>query len=198
MPWEVRTVMEYCVVNGGPLTGRSYDWSGDLVYCKDGWINMIDPEHVPDFLAAAEHIDEDELEYWFKPRYVILAGTPYADYTPPDEGCHERWRSLINWINTYHHICVSNGPYWLESWDPEEQCLVLKAFRDPTYPFTPDYWLDLLPKECLVNPMPSVKQPGAQIMRPSWWASSTAIVLALLFFTGLFYMFSRWRGSRTS
>ena len=195
VPWEVRTVMEYCVVNGGPLTGRSYDWSGDLVYCKDGWISMIDPDHVRDFLAAAERINNEELRSWFKPRYVILAGTPYAEHTPPDGECHERWEALLNWTNAYGHICISNGPYWLESWDPEGQNLVLKGFRDPTYPFTPDHWLSMLSGECVANPTPA---PGGALRPGGWpWASSITIALAsVLASTSLFYVLLRWRGSR--
>ena len=153
VPWEVRTVMEYCVVYGGPSTGKTYGWSEEYAtYGRDEWIDMINPMHVADFDFAADQINKTEMAGWFRPNYTDLSGTPYYGYTPDRAACHARWTALLNWIDKYGHICVSNGPFYMEKWDPVKRYMVMKAYRDPTYPFTPDHWVKTLPPDYIANP----------------------------------------------
>ncbi|RLI08773.1 hypothetical protein DRO32_01790, partial [Candidatus Bathyarchaeota archaeon] len=153
VPWEVRTVMEYCVVNGGPATGKTYDWSEDYsAFGREEWVDMINPMHVLDFERAAEMINSTQATGWFMPSYVVLTGTPYAGYTPSTDDCIARWEALMDWIDEYGHICVSNGPYYMEEWDPVKRYMVMKAFRDPTYPFTPDEMATMVPEDYRVQP----------------------------------------------
>jgi peptide/nickel transport system substrate-binding protein len=49
--------------------------------------------------------------------------------------------SLAKFITEHKHMVVSNGPYYMDRYVPQQMYIELKAFRDPTYPFTPDYWL---------------------------------------------------------
>jgi len=51
-----------------------------------------------------------------------------------------RLQSLVNWIDEHGHAWISQGPFYIDSFDPDAQIAVLKAFRDPTYPFHPGDW----------------------------------------------------------
>jgi len=52
----------------------------------------------------------------------------------------QRLQALTAWINATGNAWVSLGPYMLVSFDPEGQTARLAAFRDPSYPYTTDYW----------------------------------------------------------
>ncbi|WP_256957791.1 CGP-CTERM sorting domain-containing protein [Thermococcus litoralis] len=58
------------------------------------------------------------------------------DVSDPSEG----YTKIIDWINSKGHAVISNGPFYIESYDPDKIFLELRAFRDPTYPFDLDYW----------------------------------------------------------
>ena len=62
------------------------------------------------------------------------------DVSDPSEG----YTKVLNWINSKGHAVISNGPFYLENYDPDKIFLELKAFRDPTYPFDLDYWKEKL------------------------------------------------------
>lgn len=51
-----------------------------------------------------------------------------------------RLKALISWIDAHGSAWISQGPFYLDSFDRDNQVLVLKAFRDPTYPFSPGRW----------------------------------------------------------
>lgn len=50
----------------------------------------------------------------------------------------DEWKSrldaLISWIDAHGHAWVSQGAFYLDSFDKDAQVLVLKRFEDPTYP----------------------------------------------------------------
>ncbi len=58
-----------------------------------------------------------------------------------------RLNNLINWINAHGHAWVSQGPFYIDSFDKDAQTAVLRAFRDPTYPFHPGDWFYGVPSE---------------------------------------------------
>lgn len=57
-----------------------------------------------------------------------------------DDEFVERLNNLISWIDTHGHAWVSQGPFYIDSFDKDAQTAVLKAFRDPSYPFHPGDW----------------------------------------------------------
>ena len=177
VPWEVLTVMEYCVVNGGPATGKTYDWTEYYEeYGKEEWIDMLNLMHVSDYKSAAELINSTEPVHWFKPNY-----TKYGDYTPTDDECKTRWETLLSWIDEYEHICISNGPYVLVKWDPVARYLEMDAFRDETYPFGPDYWLNKLPEESILNPgVPEEEAPPERKFPLLWVGVGVAAVVIVI------------------
>jgi peptide/nickel transport system substrate-binding protein len=56
-----------------------------------------------------------------------------------------RYGALQAWVTTHNNFLVSNGPFYFDSTDRVAGQDVLKAFRDPTYPFKPGDWNYLIP-----------------------------------------------------
>ena len=48
-----------------------------------------------------------------------------------------RYAAAIDWFGEKGHMIISNGPYYLETFDSSAQFAQIKAFRDPDYPFSP-------------------------------------------------------------
>jgi peptide/nickel transport system substrate-binding protein len=51
-----------------------------------------------------------------------------------------RYRAAIDWFDTYGHLVISNGPFYLSKYDPPAQFAEILAFRDPTYPYKAGDW----------------------------------------------------------
>jgi len=48
-----------------------------------------------------------------------------------------RYEAAQQWFDDKEHLVISQGPFYLERFDPPAQFAELIAFRDPTYPFKP-------------------------------------------------------------
>jgi peptide/nickel transport system substrate-binding protein len=48
-----------------------------------------------------------------------------------------RYEASQEWFDEKEHLVISNGPFFLERFDPPAQFAELHAFRDPGYPFKP-------------------------------------------------------------
>ena len=48
-----------------------------------------------------------------------------------------RYEAAQEWFDDKEHLVISNGPFYLETFDPPAQFAELIAFRDPGYPFKP-------------------------------------------------------------
>jgi len=123
-PWEVWEAMDWVIINGG-VSGLQYDW-----YKVEGkeWLNMINPAHARDLVAAIAEMRES-------------GHIPDAlkGYLTLDEAI-ARYNAAEAFANAYGHFFISNGPFYLYNYDPDAQQMILKAFRDETYPYGPDYW----------------------------------------------------------
>jgi len=76
-----------------------------------------------------------------------------------DQEFVQRLKNLVNWINVHGVAWVSDGPFYIDSFNKDAQTAVLKAFRDPTYPFTPSTWYFGTPvftKILSINPRPII------------------------------------------
>ncbi len=54
----------------------------------------------------------------------------------PDDAV-ARYEAAQEWFDDKDHLVISNGPFYLEQFDPPAQFAELLAFRDPSYPFKP-------------------------------------------------------------
>jgi len=61
------------------------------------------------------------------------------DYITAEEA-KAGYKAVIKWIDEKGHAFIGNGPFYMEKYDPATNFIELNAFRDPEYPFTPDYW----------------------------------------------------------
>jgi len=48
-----------------------------------------------------------------------------------------RYEAARDWFDDKEHLVISQGPFYLEQFDPPAQFAELIAFRDPSYPFKP-------------------------------------------------------------
>ncbi|HPX97956.1 MAG TPA: hypothetical protein PLO74_07385, partial [Thermotogota bacterium] len=55
----------------------------------------------------------------------------------------DAYANAIAFIENYGHAYISNGPFWLEKYDPVSNFMELTANRDPSYPYNSDYWTNL-------------------------------------------------------
>ncbi len=78
----------------------------------------------------------------------------YSDYVVTEDEAKARYGAALQWISEHGHAVISNGPFYLDSWDPRSLSAVFKAFRDPTYPFTADYWVNELLGKQVTDPRP--------------------------------------------
>jgi len=125
LPWEVYAALEYVVVNGGQVSGKTYSWyDGEA----DRWIDLLTPDHVTDIKDAMNRL---------KTQGYVSNYTKVTGYAPSAGAAEERYAASIDWATTYNHVAISNGPFWLKSYDPTIMFMELRAFRDSTYPFGP-------------------------------------------------------------
>ncbi|HEV2876837.1 MAG TPA: hypothetical protein VGW09_06150, partial [Nitrososphaeraceae archaeon] len=52
----------------------------------------------------------------------------------------ERYDAAIRWIQSQRHAVISNGPFYLDTYNPSGGIITIRAFRDPSYPFPQGYW----------------------------------------------------------
>lgn len=70
-----------------------------------------------------------------------FAGLPYFDTANRTA----RYTALNNWVTAHDHFLVGNGPFYLDKTDRLANQDILKAFRDPTYPYKAGDWNYLIP-----------------------------------------------------
>ncbi len=138
-PFEVMAAMEYCVLYKGPVSGQTYGWfEGDA----GRWIDALDPDHLKDITAALEQKVEtgEYMPPYLKATYDLAKKYPVIKPVNITEAA----KKALEFYKEYGHLVISNGPFYIAKYNPTELYLELKAFRDPTYPFTPDYWRNKL------------------------------------------------------
>jgi peptide/nickel transport system substrate-binding protein len=52
----------------------------------------------------------------------------------------KRYDAAIEWIQQHRHAVISNGPFYLDTYNPSAGIISVKAFRDASYPFPQGYW----------------------------------------------------------
>ena len=121
VPWEIYTAMEYLAVYGGQ--------SGTIYYIDT--IDLLNASHVQDLKAA--------LNKFINESYVPPEIAGYVSW----EEAQARYEAAISWIDNYTYALISNGPFYLESYDSDTRSALLRAFRDLTYPFAPEDFYEM-------------------------------------------------------
>lgn len=117
-------------------------------------LSLVLPDHAAAVKAALDKISYDDVA-----KYVTVGGTVYLT----QDEWSARVSALKSWIDQHGHAWVSQGPYYLDKFDKDAQQAVLKAFRDPTYPFKPGDWylgMPVMPRILDVTFSSEVLSPG--------------------------------------
>ena len=123
IPWDVYAAME-----AAALYGKTAFEVSDAQNKGISWLSMLDAN---DTLLLREY-----LQMFVDTRYI-----PEGLYTDiSDEYVLSRYNSTISWIDAMGHSVISNGPYYLDAYWPENGTLRVVSFDDDTYPIEPDHW----------------------------------------------------------
>jgi len=122
-PWEVTAAEERLVTTGKV----SFSSSGAVEKGVD-WLSMVNPQHAAMVRAELQKMKDEQ---FIPPALKGLVST---------EDAIKRYDASMKWISDHNNAVISNGPFYLDSFNAEGQTATIKAFRDSSYPFPQDYW----------------------------------------------------------
>ena len=122
LPWEVYAAMEEVVLAGGAAFSES-----DAVDAGVPWLSLLE--------AGDSGLVGGALE-----GMASGGAVPAGLYDRERAGSEARYAASIAWIGARGNAVISNGPFYLEGYDPGARTLEARAFDDPTYPLRPGHW----------------------------------------------------------
>ncbi|MEC9488324.1 MAG: ABC transporter substrate-binding protein [Halanaerobium sp.] len=125
--WEVVETLSRLVVDGG-ASGTVYTFSSSAKGAEE--VDVLRPSCIEDIKA--------ELKEMIAEGYVPVS---IKDFITAEEAV-KRYQAALDFIEEYGHAYISNGPFYMSEYDPDTNFIELSAFRDPTYPFDTDYWVN--------------------------------------------------------
>ncbi|MEM3463840.1 MAG: ABC transporter substrate-binding protein [Candidatus Bathyarchaeia archaeon] len=128
-PWEVLAAMDKVV-----FEDQTAAYSQSAANARGvPWLSLVLSDHAQLVKAAIEELQTAS----FLPTNVFnVSGTVYANSTE----ANARYNAAISWFNDKGHMVISDGPFYLNVFDPAAQYAEIVAFRDPTYPFSKGDW----------------------------------------------------------
>jgi peptide/nickel transport system substrate-binding protein len=117
-PWEITAATERLVIDGKLAYSLAQAKSHNV-----DWLDMVVPEHA--------QMIKQELQKMKSENYVpaALKGTVSAS------DAKKRYDASIKWIDDHKNAVISNGPFYLDSYNIAGRTITVKAFRDSSYPF---------------------------------------------------------------
>jgi len=123
VPWELLYAMEQAVEH------TKLAFSPTQAQVKGGeWLDSLNPDHVK---IVMKYLEEDAKKDVVPPQVSELGKLVGVDVKPD-------YNSVIAFIKKHGHMVIGNGPLYLDSYDPNSDSAILKAFRNPNYPFSAD------------------------------------------------------------
>jgi peptide/nickel transport system substrate-binding protein len=121
VPWELLFAMEQAVEH------TNLAFSPTAAQVKGGeWLDSLNPKHVQ---IVLNYLEKDMKSHVVPPQVAELGKLLGIDVKP-------NYEAVISFIKKHGHMVIGNGPLYLDSYDPNTDSAVLKAFRNPNYPFT--------------------------------------------------------------
>lgn len=117
-PWEIYAAMEDVVINNKAAFSRSEASANNV-----NWLSLLIKEDSSLIKEALERFRDEN-----------LVPEPLSNVDT------SRYDKAIEWINAKEHAVISNGPFYLDNYNPDARTITIKAFRDDSYPFTTDQW----------------------------------------------------------
>jgi peptide/nickel transport system substrate-binding protein len=122
--WDITEALAKLVTEGGK-SGTNWSFSSDPAFTE---VDVINPKCLADLRAKLEEMKAAK----YVPASIAQWKTPataVADYA-----------ASIAFIDKYKNAFISNGPFSIGNVDQSGAFIELRANRDPSYPFTPDYF----------------------------------------------------------
>jgi peptide/nickel transport system substrate-binding protein len=122
-PWEITAATERLVIEGKVAYSLAQAKSHNV-----DWLDMVVPEHA--------QIIKQELQKMKSENYVpaALKGMVSAS------DAKKRYDASIKWIDDHKNAVISNGPFYLDSYNIAGRTITVKVFRDSSYPFAVGYF----------------------------------------------------------
>jgi peptide/nickel transport system substrate-binding protein len=124
-PWELTAAAERIVTDGKAAFSRSEATAKGTV-----WYDPIIKEHAEMIKTELQKMKQEN----FVPASLREVVTP--------EQAAARYDAAIEWIDTRGHAVVSNGGFYLDSFNTAGDTITIRAFRDSSYPFESGHWSD--------------------------------------------------------
>ncbi len=130
MPWYVLATAEYMIVHGVKPSGSTVPYGWCTREGTSVGISFINPTHVKDVVKYMQKL----MSEGYIPDYIkTYPGlSKYASYSVKE------YQNGINFAKEYGNVMISNGPFYVYSYNVNSRTLVMKWFKD--YPFPPGYW----------------------------------------------------------
>jgi peptide/nickel transport system substrate-binding protein len=129
MPWEILAAMDDLVFS--QRRGAYSDTAASRF--NVAWISLV--------MDRDARLVERTLRQFLKDRSVPEGYFKVGSTSLVDRGAAaDRYEAALDWFREKGHLVISNGPYYLQRYDPPAQYAELRAFRDPSYPFKPGDW----------------------------------------------------------
>jgi len=117
-PWEITAATERLVTGGKAAYSRSEATARNVPQ-----LDLIIPPHA--------QMVREELEKMKGENFVPAALQGIVSH----EDAIGRYDASIQWIEDHDHAIISNGAFYLDSYNIAGRTITVKAFRDSTYPF---------------------------------------------------------------
>jgi len=122
-PWEITAASERLVMAGKLAYSRSQATVENVE-----WLDPIVPDH--------SQMIMEELEKMNNEGYVPTALKDLVTV----EDARNRYDASIKWIGAHKHAVISNGAFYVDSYNIGGKIITVKAFRDSSYPFEVGHW----------------------------------------------------------
>jgi len=147
IPWQLREALGRMVAEGS-ASGTVYSFTGG----KATDIDLLNPQCVSDIRAELTEMRNNK----HIPPYL-------KNYTTEREAL-EGYDAIIKFIDQHNHAAISNGPFYLDSYNPVGPSLTLKRWN--AYPIKPQEWMQryatTLPRVDRMD-VPLVSQKGRDV-----------------------------------
>jgi peptide/nickel transport system substrate-binding protein len=126
MPWELKVAMDDLVFE---QRRAAYSNTAASRYSVP-WLSLVLKRDAGLVDRTLRDLERDEV---VPPGVFEFGG---RSLVTPEEAV-ARYEAAQEWFDEKDHLVISNGPFYLNQFDPPAQFAELIAFRDPSYPFKP-------------------------------------------------------------